>query len=159
RRGVRAPRRRARPRAARLGRDYRGCRRRRARRHGRRLPAQVDPVARPDRQRLTMGALVGLSVKHRVLVVLFTTIMLALGIHQAQRLPIDAVPDVTPTQVLVMTRAPGLAPLEIERMITGPVELAMSGLPRLKRVRSVSKYGLSVIYIQFEDGYDLGQAR
>jgi cobalt-zinc-cadmium resistance protein CzcA len=106
-----------------------------------------------------MSGIVDLSVKHRVLVVLLTGIMLVLGLHEARRLPIDAVPDITPNQVLVMTRAPGLAPLEIERLVTMPLETAMAGLPHLKRVRSVSKYGLSVIYLQFEDGYDFHLAR
>ena len=106
-----------------------------------------------------MSGLVGLSVKYRILVLLLTGLMFVVGLYEARRLPIDAVPDVTPNQVLVMTRAPGLAPLDVERMITVPLETVMSGLVHLKRIRSVSKYGLSVIYIQFDDGYDVNLAR
>ena len=106
-----------------------------------------------------MSGLIALSVRYRVLVLLISLIVLAVGLYDARRLPIDAVPDVTPNQVMVMTRAPGLAPLEIERLVTTPLEQAMSGLPRLKRIRSVSKYGLSVVYVQFADGYDVNLAR
>ncbi|HUA57019.1 MAG TPA: CusA/CzcA family heavy metal efflux RND transporter [Candidatus Sulfotelmatobacter sp.] len=106
-----------------------------------------------------MSGIIALSVRYRVLVLLLSLIVLALGLYDARFLPIDAVPDVTPNQVMVMTRAPGLAPLEIERLVTAPLEQVMSGLPRLKRIRSVSKYGLSVVYIQFDDGYDFNLAR
>ncbi len=71
------------------------------------------------------------------------------------RLPIDAVPDVTPNQVLVLTQAPGLGPLEVERFITFPVETAMSGLPGITDIRSVSRFGLSAVYIYFEENLDI----
>jgi cobalt-zinc-cadmium resistance protein CzcA len=106
-----------------------------------------------------MAGLIALSIRYRVLVLLLAGLLLAAGLDAARRLPIDAVPDVTPNQVMVMTRAPGLAPLDIERLVTTPVERVMSGLPRLKRIRSVSKYGLSVVYIQFADDYDANLAR
>ena len=106
-----------------------------------------------------MAGLIALSIRYRVLVLLVAGLLLAAGLYDARRLPIDAVPDVTPNQVMVMTRAPGLAPLDIERLVTAPIERVMSGLPRLKRIRSVSKYGLSVVYVQFADDYDLNLAR
>ncbi len=106
-----------------------------------------------------MAGLVALSVRHRTLVLLLVTILVVAGLFEARRLPIDAVPDVTPNQVLVMTQAPGLAPVEVERLVTLPVETVMSGLPKLKRIRSVSKYGISVVYLQFEDGHDPDLAR
>jgi cobalt-zinc-cadmium resistance protein CzcA len=106
-----------------------------------------------------MTGIVGFSVQHRMLVLLLVTILVAAGLYEARQLPIDAVPDVTPNQVLVMTRTPGLAPVEVERLITTPIETVMSGLPKLKRVRSVSKYGISVVYLQFADGHDTDLAR
>ena len=70
-------------------------------------------------------------------------------------LPIDAVPDVTNVQVQILTNSPGLAPQEVERFITFPVETAMSGLPRIEEIRSVSKFGLSVVTVVFEEGTDI----
>jgi cobalt-zinc-cadmium resistance protein CzcA len=72
-----------------------------------------------------------------------------------QRLPFDADPDISPLQVLVSTQAAGLAPLDVERSITAPVELALQGLPGMTSYRSISRYGLSVIYVKFADGGDI----
>lgn len=93
-------------------------------------------------------------------IVLGLSVMLVIGGGIALRgLPIDAVPDVTNVQVQVLTTAPALGPEEVERFITTPVELAMSGLPRLTEVRSVSKFGLSAVTVVFEDGTDIYFAR
>lgn len=73
--------------------------------------------------------------------------------------PIDAVPDVTNVQVQILTAAPSLAPIEVERQITFPVEIAMSGLPGIEQIRSVSKFGLSAVTIVFEDSTDIYFAR
>ena len=86
-------------------------------------------------------------------------ILIGAGLYCLQRLPIDAVPDVTNVQVQVLTGAPSLAPLEIERQITFPVEVAMSGLPGLKEIRSVSKFGLSAVTVVFDDSVDTYFAR
>jgi cobalt-zinc-cadmium resistance protein CzcA len=75
------------------------------------------------------------------------------------RLPIDAIPDVTNVQVQINTNAPALSPLEVERQITLPVELAMFGLPNLEEVRSLSKFGLSQVTVVFEEGTDIYFAR
>jgi heavy metal efflux system protein len=72
-----------------------------------------------------------------------------------QRLPFDADPDISPLQVLVTTQAPGLAPPDVERSITLPIELALQGLPGMTSYRSISRYGLSVIYVKFADGGDI----
>ena len=80
--------------------------------------------------------------------------MAAAGAYSLKNLPIDAVPDVTNVQVQVLTAAPSLAPLEIERQITFPVEMAMSGLPDVEEIRSVSKFGLSAVTIVFDDSVD-----
>jgi len=93
-------------------------------------------------------------------VVLLTTIGLAIfGVFNYQRLPIDAVPDITNVQVQVNTEAPGYSPLEAEQRITFPVETAMAGMPRLLETRSISRYGLSQVTVIFEDGTDIYFAR
>ncbi|MDQ2675835.1 MAG: CusA/CzcA family heavy metal efflux RND transporter, partial [Actinomycetota bacterium] len=99
------------------------------------------------------------SVEQRLLVLLMVAILIGTGVYSLQRLPIDAVPDVTNVQVQVLTAAPSLAPLEIERQITFPVEVAMSGLPGVEEIRSVSKFGLSAVTIVFEDATDIYFAR
>ena len=92
--------------------------------------------------------------------VLLTTIGLAIfGVFNYQRLPIDAVPDITNVQVQVNTEAPGYSPLEAEQRITFPVETAMAGMPRLLETRSISRYGLSQVTVIFEDGTDIYFAR
>lgn len=90
---------------------------------------------------------------------LLVGILAAAGWYSLRRLPIDAVPDVTNVQVQVLTAAPSLAPLEIERQITFPVEVAMSGLPGIQEIRSVSKFGLSAVTIVFNDSVDTYFAR
>ena len=70
-------------------------------------------------------------------------------------LPIDAVPDITPNQVVILTNAPGLGPAEVERLITFPVETAMSGLPGITDIRSVSRFGLAYVSVHFEEKMDV----
>ena len=106
-----------------------------------------------------IDGLIRFSVAQRLLVLLFVGIMAAAGIYSLQHLPIDAVPDVTNVQVQVLTAAPSLAPLEIERQITFPVEVAMSGLPDIAEIRSISRFGLSVVTIVFHDNVDTYFAR
>lgn len=81
------------------------------------------------------------------------------GIWAFSALPVDAFPDVTPSLVQVFTETEGLAPEEVERYVTFPIEIAMAGLPKLKKMRSVSNFGLSVVNIYFEDGTDVYFAR
>jgi cobalt-zinc-cadmium resistance protein CzcA len=102
-----------------------------------------------------MHRLIDFSLRNKFLVLVLTAVMVGFGVRAMLRLPIDAVPDVTPNQVLVLTQAPGLGPLEVERFITFPVETAMSGLPGITDVRSVSRFGLSAVYIYFEENLDL----
>ena len=106
-----------------------------------------------------MHRLIDFSLRNKFLVLIFTAVIVAAGIYSMLRLPIDAVPDVTPNQVLVLTQAPGLSPLEIERNITFPVETAMSGLPGITEIRSVSRFGLSAVYIYFGEEMDIYFAR
>jgi cobalt-zinc-cadmium resistance protein CzcA len=86
-------------------------------------------------------------------------LLVGLGLWAAQRLPIDAVPDITNIQVQVNTVSPVLSPLEVEKQITLPVEVALAGLPRVQEVRSLSKFGLSQVTVVFEDGVDIYFAR
>ena len=99
------------------------------------------------------------SLGHRFLVILGTLAFVALGLYSLQQLEIDAFPDTTPVQVQVNTVAPSLSPEEVESQLTFPVEQAISGLPGLSAVRSISKFGLSQVVVIFEDGTDIYFAR
>ena len=89
---------------------------------------------------------------NRFLVLLATTVAIVLGAAAWSRLPIDAFPDVTSTQVMILTKAPGLAAVDVEQRVSFPIEQVMRGLPRVKQVRSLSKSGLSQVVIVFDDG-------
>jgi cobalt-zinc-cadmium resistance protein CzcA len=102
---------------------------------------------------------IGASIRHRLLVLLATVALAGFGLRAFERLPIDAVPDLTNVQVQVLTSAPALGPLDVERLVTVPVEWAMTGLPRLRELRSISRYGTSAVTIVFEDGVDSYFAR
>ncbi len=106
-----------------------------------------------------INGLIRFAVSQRLLVLLMVLIMTGAGLYSLLNLPIDAVPDVTNVQVQVLTAAPSLAPLEIERQITFPIEVAMSGLPDIEEIRSVSKFGLSAVTIVFHDSVDTYFAR
>jgi cobalt-zinc-cadmium resistance protein CzcA len=95
------------------------------------------------------------SIQHRHAVLIGGLALAALGLYSFLRLPLDAFPDTTPVQVQINTVAPALSPLEIERQITAPVEQAISGLPGLEEVRSISKFGLSQVTVIFEEGADI----
>jgi cobalt-zinc-cadmium resistance protein CzcA len=99
------------------------------------------------------------AIRHRWLVLVATLAVSALGIWSFQKLPIDAVPDITNVQVQINTDAPGYSPLEVEQRITFPLELELAGLPRLEYYRSLSRYGLSQITVVFKDGTDIYWAR
>lgn len=106
-----------------------------------------------------INGLIHFAVSQRLLVLLMVAIMVGAGVYSLIHLPIDAVPDVTNVQVQVLTAAPSLAPLEIERQITFPIEVAMSGLPDIEEIRSVSKFGLSAVTVVFHDSVDTYFAR
>lgn len=106
-----------------------------------------------------INGLIERAMEQRFLVVLTALGILAYGAYSALRLNLDAFPDVTNIQVVVNTQSPGLAAVEIEKLITFPVESVMSGLPGLQQVRSISKTGLSVVTIVFDDGTDTYFAR
>ncbi len=106
-----------------------------------------------------INALIRFSIAQKLIVLLLVAIMAAAGAYSLINLPIDAVPDVTNVQVQVLTNAPSLAPLEIERQITFPIEVAMSGIPGVEEIRSVSKFGISNVTIVFEESTDIYFAR
>ncbi|NDC39052.1 MAG: CusA/CzcA family heavy metal efflux RND transporter, partial [Proteobacteria bacterium] len=103
--------------------------------------------------------LIRFAIAHRHLVLLLTVSMGLLGVYNYQRLPIDAVPDITNVQVQVNSEAPGYTPLEVETRITFPIENALAGLPSLEYTRSLSRYGLSQVTVVFKDGTDIYFAR
>jgi heavy metal efflux system protein len=103
--------------------------------------------------------ILSLSIERRGLMLSMIFLIIGLGIWSFQKLPIDAVPDITNVQVQINTRAPGYSPLESEQRITYPIERAIAGLPDLDYTRSISRYGLSQVTVIFEEGTDLYFAR
>jgi len=99
------------------------------------------------------------SLHHRFMVLILTVVLVGLGVQTILNLPVDAFPDTTPVQVQINTTALALSPLEIEQLITFPVERAIAGLPDLEGVRSISKFGLSQVTATFDDGTDIYFAR
>jgi cobalt-zinc-cadmium resistance protein CzcA len=106
-----------------------------------------------------MDAILRFVLARRLWMLLLVPTLLSAGIWSYQRLPIDAVPDITNIQVQINTEAPGYSPLEAEQRITYPVENALLGFPRLSHTRSLSRYGLSQVTAVFEDGTDIYFAR
>ncbi|MDY7229870.1 efflux RND transporter permease subunit [Hyalangium rubrum] len=103
--------------------------------------------------------LIQFSIKNRFFVFILTAVLIGFGLNALRNLPIDAVPDVTNVQVQILTSSPGLGPVEVEKFITVPVETAMSGMPDTEEIRSISKFGLSVVTVVFHDNVDIYFAR
>jgi cobalt-zinc-cadmium resistance protein CzcA len=99
------------------------------------------------------------SLDNRFIVMLLAVVLLGAGVVSVTTLPLDAVPDLTNVQVQVLTTSPSLGPVEVEQFITFPVENAMSGLPGVNEIRSISRFGLSAVTVAFEDGTDIYWAR
>jgi heavy metal efflux system protein len=106
-----------------------------------------------------LGWIVGWSLRNRPIVIVAVILFTLLGLRAAVTLPIDAVPDITNVQVQVITAAPALSPVEVEQYVSVPVERALAGIPKSTEVRSISKYGLSVVTIAFHDDTDIYFAR
>jgi cobalt-zinc-cadmium resistance protein CzcA len=106
-----------------------------------------------------MTYLLDLSLRYRFFTVVTTAVVIALGLLSFRGLTIDAVPDLTPVQVQILTRAPALGPVEVEQFITFPIETSLNGLPALRELRSISRYGLSVVTAIFEEHTDIYRAR
>ena len=103
--------------------------------------------------------LIELSLRNRAIVLLATVVLIVAGIFSALHLPIDAVPDITNPQVQINTEVPALAPEEIEKLVSFPIENEMAGLPRMVELRSLSKFGLSQVTMVFEDDVDIFRTR
>src|SRR5262245_29752078 len=106
-----------------------------------------------------LNSVIDSSLNNRFFVLMATLLIGGLGIYSALHLPIDAVPDLTNVQVQVITEAPALSPLEVDSLLSFPVSSAMSGLPDVEQIRSVSKFGVSVVTVVFKEGTDVIRAR
>jgi cobalt-zinc-cadmium resistance protein CzcA len=106
-----------------------------------------------------LAAIIDFSLARRGLVIVLVGLLMGLGVWNFNRLPIDAVPDITNVQVVVNTAAPGYTPLEVEQRVSFPMETAMTGMPNLSYTRSLSRYGLSQVTVVFEEGTDIYFAR
>ena len=102
-----------------------------------------------------INRLIETALNNRLFTVLMMVVVMAAGYMSYKQLPVDAFPDVSPNLVQVFTITDGLAPEEIEKYVTYPVEGSMTGLPGVKKVRSVSNFGLSVVNVYFEDNMDI----
>jgi cobalt-zinc-cadmium resistance protein CzcA len=103
--------------------------------------------------------IISFMLRQKGTVLFFSLLIVAFGVYSYVKLPIDAFPDVTNIQVEVVSRASGLSAFEIERSVTYPIEMSMRGLPKVKQMRSVTKFGLSLVTIVFEDDVDIYFAR
>lgn len=106
-----------------------------------------------------IDAILRLAIERRVLILSFIIVIVSAGLWSYQKLPIDAVPDITNVQVQINTEALGYSPIETEQRITYPIENALAGIPKLTYTRSLSRYGLSQVTAVFEDGTDIYFAR
>ncbi|MCV6615664.1 MAG: efflux RND transporter permease subunit, partial [Cellvibrionaceae bacterium] len=106
-----------------------------------------------------MDKVIAFAVHRRWLIVAVTVLLAGLGFYNAQRLPVDAVPDITNVQVMINAQAEGYSPLETEQRISYVIENAMAGIPKLDYTRSLSRYGLAQVTVIFEDGTDIYWAR
>ncbi len=103
--------------------------------------------------------LIYFSIKNKLIIGLFTLALVGWGLYSLSRLPIDAVPDITNNQVQIITNSPTLAAQEVEQFITYPIEVSMANVPDVVEVRSISRFGLSVVTVVFEDEVDIYLAR
>src|SRR5512147_967250 len=106
-----------------------------------------------------IAKIVRLNVEYPFLTLLAVIVLFFGGIYGYAKLPVDAIPDVTNVQVQVLTSAPGLSPLEVERLVSRPVEIALTGIPHVNRIRSVSRSAVSAVTVVFDDDTDLQLAR
>lgn len=106
-----------------------------------------------------MGHLIRFALTQRILIVLFVLLLVGGGWYSFEHIPIDAFPEVSPTQVKVIVKAPGMTPEEVETRITAPIEVELLGIPNQTMLRSIAKYALTDITIDFEEGTDIYWAR
>ena len=103
--------------------------------------------------------LISFSIKNKLIIGLFVLGLIGWGLYSFKQIPIDAVPDITTNQVLVITQSPTLAAQEVEQFVTFPIEIAISNLPNVEEIRSISRFGISVITVVFKEDEDIYRAR
>src|SRR5258708_660753 len=106
-----------------------------------------------------LSSLIAWSLKHAYVVIVLAALVLALGIHASLNARLDVFPEFAPPMVIIQTECPGLAPLDVERLVTTPIENSVTGVPRLAKLRSQWVQGLAVITAPFLDGRDFSRAR
>lgn len=106
-----------------------------------------------------LNKIISFSVRNKLIIGLFVLALIVLGVFQVAKLPIDAVPDITDNQVQIITVTPALGAPDVERLITFQVEQACSNIPKLKKIRSFSRFGLSLVTLVFEEDVDVYWAR
>lgn len=106
-----------------------------------------------------LNKVIHFSVKNKLIIGLFTFLLVLWGGYSLSKLPIDAVPDITNNQVQIITSSPSLAAVEVERLITFPIEITMATIPKIEEIRSFSRFGLSVVTVVFKEGVDIYWAR
>ena len=106
-----------------------------------------------------INKLIEFSVKNRIFIFFIALILCLVGVKSFNDLSIDAVPDITNTQVQINTGTKGLVPEEVERMVTFPIESSMNGIPGVESIRSLSRFGISQVTVIFKDGFDIYKAR
>src|SRR6056297_2598429 len=106
-----------------------------------------------------LKSLIDFSLKQKFIAISLVVLMAFGGVRALMNIPINSLPDVTPEQVLVITKAGGYSPFDVERLVSYPIETAMNGLPDIREVRSISQFGLSAVTIEFEEGTDTYFAR
>ena len=102
-----------------------------------------------------LNSIIHFSIRNKLITGLFVLALIAYGSYQVTQLPIDAVPDITNNQVQVITNAPSLGTVDIERFVTIPLEQEARSIPGLKEIRSMSRFGFSLITMVFDDGVDI----
>ncbi|MGR9101319.1 MAG: efflux RND transporter permease subunit, partial [Gammaproteobacteria bacterium] len=106
-----------------------------------------------------MSELIRFALTQRMIIMLLVLLLAGGGYHAFSNLPIDAFPDVSPTQVKIIVKSPGMTPEEVEARITAPIEIELLGIPHQTMLRSIAKYALTDITIDFEEGTDIYWAR
>ena len=106
-----------------------------------------------------LDSIIKFSIKNKLVIGIMTLLLILWGSWSATKLPIDAVPDITNNQVQIITLCPTLAGQEVEQLVTFPIEQSIANMPDLEEIRSISRFGLSVITVVFDDDVDIYFAR